>query len=113
VLFAQAALAVASPWVPLGADARRAQLLIGEALDWLPLEHGAWRVRLIEGYLRAGKAGDLSMLARLGDVEPELRRQSSAADPAVALDALRALHSLTWPGGQSPRRRLELALGNR
>lgn len=109
VLFAQAALAVASPWVPLGADARRAQLLIGEALDWLPLEHGAWRVRLIEGYLRAGKAGDLSMLARLGDVEPELRRQASAADPAVALDALRALHSLTWPGGQSPRRRLELA----
>ncbi|MFT3860369.1 BTAD domain-containing putative transcriptional regulator [Micropruina sp.] len=109
ILFAQAALAVASPWVPLGADARRAQLLISEALDWLPREQGAWRVRLIEGYLRAGKAGDPTMLARLGDVEPELRQQAAGADPAVALDALRALHSLTWPAGRPPAQRLDLA----
>lgn len=108
-LFAHAALAVASPWVPLGADARRAQLLISEALDWLPREEGALRVRLIEGHLRAGKAGDPTMLARLGDVEPELIEQADGPDPAVALDALRALHSLTWSRRQPPRVRLEFA----
>jgi DNA-binding SARP family transcriptional activator len=108
VLFAQAALATASPWVPLGADARRAQLLIGEALDWLPREQAAWRVRLIEGYLRAGKAGDKTMLARLGDVEPELHQEAEGPDPAVAVDALRALHALTWPTGRHPTVRLEL-----
>lgn len=48
-LFAEAALAVASPWVPLGADARQAQLMINEALDWLPRDQAALRVRLIEG----------------------------------------------------------------
>ncbi|MFT3971040.1 MAG: AfsR/SARP family transcriptional regulator [Micropruina sp.] len=108
-LFAQAALAAASPWVPLGADARRAQLLIGEALDWLPADETALHVRLIEGYLRAGLAGDATMLARLGDVEPELLQRASDPDPGIALNALLALHSLTWARRQPPRRRLELA----
>ncbi len=108
-LFAEAALAVASPWVPLGADARQAQLMINEALDWLPRDQAALRVRLIEGSLRAGMAGDATMLGRLGDVEPELMQQSAGPDPAVALDALRALHALTWPRRQPPTVRLELA----
>ncbi len=108
-LFAQAALATAGPWVPLGVDARRTQLLIGEALDWLSADQTALRVRLVEGYLRAGKAGDATMLAVLGEVEPEMVERASDADPAIALDALRALHSLSWPTRQPPRRRLELA----
>lgn len=108
-LFARAALAAASPWVPLGADARRAQLLIGEALDWLPAHETALRVRLVEGYLRAGMAGDATMLAGLGEVEPEMLERASDPDPAVALDALRAVHSLTWTRQQPARRRLELA----
>ena len=109
VLFARAALAAGSPWAPMGADARRAQLLIGEALEWLPPEHTALRVRLIEGYLRVGMTGDATMLAHLGEVEPEILERTTDPDPAVALDALRALHSLTWPRQQPPRRRLELA----
>ena len=108
-LFAQAALAAASPWVPLGAEARRAQLLIGEALEWLPAGETALRVRLVEGHLRAGLAGDATMLAALGDVEPEMLQCASDPDPAVALDALSALHLLTWVSHQPPRRRLELA----
>ncbi|MFT3833118.1 MAG: AfsR/SARP family transcriptional regulator [Micropruina sp.] len=108
-LFAQAALASAGPWVPLGAEARRAQLLIGEALDWLPPADSALRVRLVEAYLRAGHAGDATMLAGLAGVEPELRQRASDTDPGVALDALRALRSLTWTLRQPAQRRLELA----
>ena len=108
-LFAQAALAAASPWVPLGADARRAQLLIGEALEGLPADETALRVRLVEGYLRAGMAGDATMLAGPGEVEPEMLERASDPDPVIALNALMALHSLTWARHQPPRRRLELA----
>ncbi len=109
-LFAQAALAAAGPWgAPMGAEARRAQLLLGEALEWLPADRTALRVRLIESYLRVGMTGDATMLAALGEVEPEITERVTDPDPAVALDALRALHSLTWPRQQPPRRRLELA----
>ncbi|MFT4216964.1 MAG: BTAD domain-containing putative transcriptional regulator [Micropruina sp.] len=109
-LFARAALAAAGPWgVPMGADARRAQLLLGEALEWLPADQAALRVRLIESYLRVGMTGDATMLAALGEVEPEIAQRATDPDPAIALDALRALHSLTWPRQQPPRRRLELA----
>ncbi len=108
-LFAQVALAAAGPWGVLGAEARRAQLLLGEALEWLPADRTALRVRLIESYLRVGMTGDATMLAALGDVDPEITQGATDPDPAVALDALRALHSLTWPRQQPPRRRLELA----
>lgn len=108
-LFAEAAIATASPWVPLGADARRAQLLIGEALDRTPAGSGALRIRLVEAYLRAGKAGDPTLLARVGRVDPELRAEAEGSDPATALDALRALHALTWTTYESPQRRLEVA----
>lgn len=109
ILFAQAALAAGSPWAPMGADARRAQLLIGEALEWLPSDETALRLRLIEGYLRVGMTGDATMLAGIGEVESEILERTTDPDPAVALDALRALHSLTWPRQQPPQRRLELA----
>lgn len=107
-LFAEAAIATASPWVPLGADARRSQLLIGEALDRTPAGSGALRIRLVEAYLRAGKAGDPTLLGRVGQVEPELLAEADGPDPATALDALRALHSLTWPRHEPAQRRLEL-----
>ncbi|MFT4295419.1 MAG: hypothetical protein QM582_08400, partial [Micropruina sp.] len=109
VLFGQAALLATGPWVPMGAASRRAQLLLGEALEWVPADQTALRVRLMEGYLRAGKVGDPTMLARLGDMEPETLRHAADPDPTVALDALRALHSLTWPRQQPSQRRLELS----
>ena len=109
ILFAEAALASASPWTPLGADARRAQLLLSEALDQVPADAGALRVRLVEGYLRAGRAGDPTLLARLGDVLPHLSEQAAGPDPVAGMNAIRALHSLAWSNRQRPERRLELA----
>lgn len=108
-LFAEAALASASPWTPLGADARRAQLLLSEALDQVPVDAGALRVRLVEGYLRAGRVGDPTMLARLGDVMPHLIEQSEGEDPVAAMNAIRALHSLAWSNREPPGRRLDFA----
>lgn len=90
-----------APW-SLGADARRAQLLIGEALDWLPAHETALRVRLVEGYLRAGIAGDATMLAGLGEVEPEMleraghERMLSDAVPAMTVSRISRRRWTAW-----------------
>ena len=108
--FAAAAARLAGPMVPTGSDRDRAELVLTEALEWLPATALDERVEVAEALIRALSTVTGERVTRWRrDLEPVLASSSEARDSPIrqtrALLGLRTL-AVTDPGSADRRHRL-------